>query len=118
MAIIKDRPDSDKIAALLERLNRQQCFTSVLVAYELYRGIPALPERRKYQERIIKTLSEKFTHKSVTYAHAMRASNAFRYSDGDIDPLIAAQAIDGDYTLVTLNRKHFERIPGIRLHTL
>jgi len=33
---------------------------------------------------------------------------------GDFDTLLAAHALTGDLTLVTQNRKHFDRVPGLR----
>jgi predicted nucleic acid-binding protein len=35
---------------------------------------------------------------------------------GDMDLLIASTAIAHDLTLVTRNRRHFERIPGLELY--
>jgi tRNA(fMet)-specific endonuclease VapC len=35
----------------------------------------------------------------------------------NFDLIIAATALDTDLTLVTLNRRHFERIPELRLYT-
>lgn len=114
-AIIKKRPDGPAIEALLGRLNRQQCYTSVLVAYELLRGIPALYERRKFQEQAIEALLHKFTRKAVTNAHALAGAKAYHYSAGDVDPILAAQAVDGNFVMVTVNLKHFRRVPGLKL---
>jgi len=33
---------------------------------------------------------------------------------GDFDTLIAAHALTSDLTLITHNRKHFDRVPGLR----
>jgi tRNA(fMet)-specific endonuclease VapC len=35
----------------------------------------------------------------------------------DFDLLIGATALQYDLTLLTFNRRHFERIPGLRLHS-
>jgi tRNA(fMet)-specific endonuclease VapC len=37
---------------------------------------------------------------------------------GDLDILIGCTALSHDFTLLTRNRKHFERIPGLRFLTL
>jgi len=37
---------------------------------------------------------------------------------GDFDILIAATALQLDLTLLTNNRRHFERIPGLRIESL
>jgi tRNA(fMet)-specific endonuclease VapC len=34
----------------------------------------------------------------------------------DLDMIIAATAVQHDLTLITLNRRHFERIPDLRLY--
>ncbi len=34
----------------------------------------------------------------------------------DLDLLIAATALEHDLTLLTFNRRHFERIPGLRVY--
>jgi tRNA(fMet)-specific endonuclease VapC len=34
----------------------------------------------------------------------------------DFDLLIAATAIEQDLTLLTFNRRHFERVPGLRIY--
>ena len=34
----------------------------------------------------------------------------------DMDILIAATAIAHDLTMLTRNRRHFERVPGLRLY--
>lgn len=36
----------------------------------------------------------------------------------DLDLLIAATALRHDLTLVTRNRRHFDRIPGLQLHEM
>jgi tRNA(fMet)-specific endonuclease VapC len=35
---------------------------------------------------------------------------------GDFDILIAATAIEHDLTLLTFNRRHYERVPGLRMY--
>ena len=34
----------------------------------------------------------------------------------DIDLLVAATAVEYDFTLLTYNRRHFDRIPGLRVY--
>lgn len=118
LAIIRDEPQGLAISALNDGLKRAQCFTSVLVAYELFRGIPLSASRRKTQTQILDELLEKFTRKSVFEAQAMAAAKVHRYSRGAIDPILAAQCVDGGFTLVTTNRQDFERVPGIKLYDL
>jgi len=35
---------------------------------------------------------------------------------GDLDTMIAATALHHDLTLVTRNRRHFERVPDLKIH--
>ncbi len=115
LAVIKKEPYAEIILDLRDSLKRFQCVTSVLVAYELYRGIPPSATKRKAQIQVIETSLKKFTLKPVYEAHAMTAARLYQYSKGTIDPLLAAQCVDGDYILVTTNRKDFERVPGLRI---
>ncbi len=46
----------------------------------------------------------------------MMAAKLHRYSKGSIDPLLAAQCLDGDFTMVTTNRQDFERVPELRIY--
>ena len=118
LAIIRSEPEGAAIGALNDRLRRSQCFTSVLVAYELFRGIPLSAARRKAQTQVLNELLDKFTRKSVFEAHALAAARVHRFSRGAIDPILAAQCVDGGFTLVTTNRQDFERVPDIKLYDL
>lgn len=118
LAVVKNEPQGPAILALNDSLKQAQCVTSVLVAYELYRGVPLLSNKRKSQARTIDMLLERFTLKAVFEAHAMAAAKLYRYSKGQIDPILAAQCVEGGFTLVTANRKDFERVPGLRLARL
>lgn len=118
LALVRNEPERDAVAELRASLRRTQCFTSVLVAYELYRGVPLSPSRRKTQIQVINEMLTVFTLKPVYEAHAMAAAKLHRYSKGAIDPLLAAQCLDGNYTMVTTNREDFKRVPGLRLFDL
>lgn len=118
ISIIKKEPRGQAIRLLNDSLNMSQCVTSVLVAYELYRGVPPEASKRKSQLRLIATLLEKFTLKPVHEAQAMAAARIYHYSKGKLDPLLAAQCVDGGFIMVTTNRRDFERAPGLRLATL
>ncbi len=50
------------------------------------------------------------------YATIRGQLHATGMSIGDNDLLIAATALRHDLTLVTRNRRHFDRIPDLRLH--
>jgi len=118
LSIVKNEPLGINVSSLSDSLNRAQCYTSVLVVYELFRGIPKAASKRKSQIKVIESLLEKFTQKSVFHAQAMTAARIFQYSKGAIDPILAAQCIDGGYTMVTANLQDFERVPGLKIAQL
>ena len=91
---------------------------SVLVAYELFRGVPRSSPKRKSQIKELELLLEKFSRKSVFNSHAVMAARLFQYSKGAIDPILAAQCIDGEYTLVTSNVEDFKRVPKLKIAEL
>jgi len=115
IAIIRKEAPAPTLSAMLSELRRSQCHTSVLVVYELYRGLPQTSPKLKSQVSEIESLLEKFTRKSVFHAHAMSAARLFRFSKGAIDPILAAQCLEGGYTLVTTNVQDFERVPGLKI---
>ncbi len=100
------------------RLRHSQKVTSVIVAYELYRGISPDRSNGRTQRLYLDKLLKEFTVKAVTNSHAMHAAKLFRYSKGFGDPLIGAQCIEGSFVLVTTNDQDFDRMPNIRLATL
>jgi len=106
-----------EVIALVNALKQSQLVTSVLVAYELYRGVHPNSSTRKSQIKELELTLERFSLKPVHEAQAMHGAKAFYHSAGAIDPILAAQCVDGGFTLVTFNQKHFERVPGIKIHT-
>ncbi len=69
------------------------------------------------REKSLDEWMKQFTVKPVTLAHALSAAHIFRRqaSKGRADPIIAAQAVEGGYQMVTTNRQDFERVPGLNL---
>ena len=100
----------------MDSLRRYQRVTSVLVAYELYRGVHPESRTRKAQIRELDATLDYFSLKPVYEAQAMLGAKVHHQSKGSIDPLLAAQCVDGDYILVTTNQRDFERVPGIKIH--
>lgn len=88
------------------------------MAYGLYRGVHPNSTRRKSPLKELNAALEDFTLKPVHEAQAINAARFYYDSKGDIDPILAAQCVDGGFTLVTTNPKDFERVPGIRMHAL
>lgn len=118
IAILRKEPGYERIETLLKTIPWSARVTSVLVAYELFRGIPASSGKAKAQIRELDNLLYGFTLKPVHTAHAMTGAKLFRQSKGFNDPILAAQCVDGGFVMVTKNRKDFERVPGIKLADL
>ena len=118
LAIVKYEPAGERVLELSASLRDRQKVTSVLVAYELYRGISPRNAKHVTQRRILDALLAGFTIKSLTNAQAMAAARLYQYSKGFADSLIGAQCIEGGFDLVTTNVQDFERMPEIRIHTI
>lgn len=118
LAVIRNEAQRGSVEALIASLRRSQRVTSVLVAYGLYRGVHPNSTRRKSPLKELNAALEDFTLKPVHEAQAINAARFYYDSKGDIDPILAAQCVDGGFTLVTTNPKDFERVPGIRMHAL
>ncbi|OGH20449.1 MAG: hypothetical protein A3D74_00200 [Candidatus Levybacteria bacterium RIFCSPHIGHO2_02_FULL_37_13] len=93
-------------------------YIPTIVVFELYSGQSSgNPEEQKKIENLITSmiridLSEKI---------AQRAGRIFRDITRKLDVsdyIIAASALDIGGTVVTLNKKHFEQIPGLDLFDL
>ncbi|HWT52177.1 MAG TPA: type II toxin-antitoxin system VapC family toxin [Caulobacter sp.] len=95
-------------------------FLSSLVVHELYQGVFASAFATEQSVRVTK-LIDIFQREAWTVADAVRAA-ALRVHlkkmgtpIGPIDVLIAGQALERGWTLVTSNVREFERVPGLAL---
>jgi predicted nucleic acid-binding protein len=68
--------------ALVNALKRVQLVTSVLVAYELYRGVHPESSTRKSQIKELELTLARFSLKPVHEAIAMQAAKAFSIQPG------------------------------------
>lgn len=93
-------------------------YTTAVTVAELYRGAYSSREKAKAL-REVKGLLDRFVvlnldHDSALLwgqlAHSMRSD-----SIGDRDLFIASISLSNNQTLVTKNKKHFERIAGLRV---
>ncbi len=115
LAILRGESTGPAIQILLDGLKARQKVTSVLVAYELYRGISPGQTKARAQRLALDRLLADFNVKPLTNAHAMSGAKLHRYSRGFADPLLGAQCLDGGFILVTTNPSDFGRMPGIQL---
>jgi predicted nucleic acid-binding protein len=99
---------------------------STVVLMEYWKGVEraetSLGRRRRVE--FFERASSTFQMLSVTAATATTAARV--WSDlvrggttiGAVDLLIAASALERDWSLATLDLRHFERVPGLRIVTL
>ena len=92
--------------------------SSVLVAYELYRGISLNQPKGRAQRLYLDKILTEFSVKPLSNANAMAGARLYRHSKGFADSLIGAQCLEGGFFLVTTNASDFARMPGIRLARL
>lgn len=104
---------------LMESDKGHECIIPPVAYYEIKRGLLAVNATAK--EREFDNLCRDFeigemNSRAWLYAAQLYAVNkqAGRMID-DADLFIAAFCVEGGYTLVTNNTKHFERIDGLQL---
>jgi predicted nucleic acid-binding protein len=112
--------DIDRVSQRLEALAEDGLGLSIISLAELYRGVfnSANPERneRRLEEflqdvSIVELDKETCTIYGRERARLQRAGRLI----SDMDLLIAATALRHDLTLLTNNRRHFERVDGLTI---
>lgn len=101
---------------------KNEFFMSVISLAELFYGIEKSPNRfkdRQIFDDFIATLSVSIVEvtreviEKISKLKVTLEEKGLRLADFDL--LIAATALEHDLTLVTANRRHFARIPGLKL---
>lgn len=101
------------------KLAASEWVISAISGYEIQKGIEANPTTRSSQRAT--TLLAQVEMEPVTSEVALEAAKIHQalkkkgLSIGPADELIAAQAITLGAVLVTINTKHFEKVPGLKL---
>ncbi len=116
IAAIKGHP---RVGEYLSVAPASEILLSVIVLGELETGInkSALPMRnRQLLEQVIADLEVVPVDGSAAQAYGRLRADLERGGTpiGANDLWIAAQAVSGDYTLVTDNQREFERVAGLR----
>lgn len=122
IAYLKNLPQGTKILTKLSG----QLVSSVICLGELYQGVFLVSKKDKQK---VKNGIDKFFQSlnailpiSPETAKIFGEVRASLLQKGraipDLDLLIAATCLSENLTLVTLNLKHFKRIPGLKLHPL
>jgi predicted nucleic acid-binding protein len=99
---------------------------STVVLMEYWKGVERADSslRRRRRVEFFEHAAAAFELFSVTAATATMAAGV--WADlvragtmiGAVDLLIAASALERDWALATLDLRHFERVPGLRIVTL
>lgn len=103
---------------LFDKVEKQNCelFIPTIVIFELFSG--ASSKNPLVKTKII-TFIQNFKHIELTEELATRAGELYRQIGKHIGPqdyIIAASALDLGATVLTLNRKYFEQIPGLKIY--
>ncbi|MBA3414064.1 MAG: type II toxin-antitoxin system VapC family toxin [Chloroflexia bacterium] len=106
--------------ALLARLGGEQLAVSIVSHCELLEGVVARPNSAERVAEVRVFLGQFATIPITdTIAEIFAQARSRLRSEGrlipDFDLVIAATALAHDLTLVTRNRRHFDRIEGLRL---
>lgn len=103
---------------LNEAPRNAELFLPVIVIFELFSGKST--KKNSIAKEILNLLKQ-FTYIELSEAIAMKAGQLYRDIGSHIDSIdyiIAASALDLGGSVVTLNRRHFEQIPGLDLFDL
>lgn len=119
---LKPKP-ADVYVRWLQTVPRQDQFTSAIVIGELFKGAYRSPAPEKWVRRIESSVLPAVTVLSYdvdvarVYGQIRAHLESAGKMPGEADLQIAATALFHDLALVTGNVRHFERVPGLRLHT-
>lgn len=111
------RPASAVGNHLGDLLRQNRAVLVGIVLTEVLRGI-----RNDDQRRLVSDVLDGVAYVETTRSIFARAGEIAREMDVAGNPiptndaLIGAIAIEGDHEIFTLDRRHFERIPGVRLY--
>ncbi len=118
--ILRDRRAEYRDRLLDLKASGVPLFLSSLVVHELYQGVFASQHASEQSGRVA-ILIDLFQREAWTVADAVRAASLRVHLKqmgkpiGPIDVLIAGQALERGWTLVTSNTREFERVPGLTL---
>lgn len=116
-----DRGKADAIAKLDELENRgETIYTTAINVAELFHGAHNAQDKERAVADVTAIL-DKFHILSLDYDSARMwgalAENLKSNLVGELDLFIASIALASEQALVTRNKKHFERIPGLQMES-
>ena len=118
--LVRARPNP-AVVAQLRQWHSPELFASVITRYELRYGASLREDAESFWARLQRSIIPVVSWLPVTQAIAERGgaiAAALRRAGracGDLDPLLAATALEHDLILVTRNVKHFEHVPQLNL---
>lgn len=101
-----------EVLSLFENTN-DHLFTSSIIGFELFSGESS---KKPDQARRIRKFLDYFTVIDVNWEISRRAGEIYRDKVQGLevpDYIVAATAIEIGAQVVTLNKKHFQKIPGV-----
>lgn len=118
--ILRVRPNPAVTAQLRQRQSHE-VFASAVTRYELRYGAGLRQDAAQFWLRLQQEVMPMVTWLPVTQAIAERGGviagklRGKGRACGDLDPLLAATALDHQLVLVTRNLRHFEQIEDLRI---
>jgi tRNA(fMet)-specific endonuclease VapC len=113
------RRPQGRVAECIARLGERSVCTSIVVAAELRFGAAKSGSKRlpRQLDAILAALEILPLEEPADrhYATLRRQLETRGMPIGPNDLLIAAQAVAGEYTLVTANEREFSRVPGLKV---
>ncbi|AFU57011.1 PIN domain-containing protein [Candidatus Nitrososphaera gargensis Ga9.2] len=111
--------DADALKKL-EKLQHSPASTTMINAFELYKGIYRSKDKEKDIQKVKELLNSlellTLDHESARMAGELDA-NMKSNTIGEADLLIASIVLTNGETLITRNTKHFERVPGLMVES-
>lgn len=115
IAYLEKNPDA---LEKLQQLQNIPTCTTMINVFELYKGVYRVKEKRREELRI-KEILDSLTLLALDYESAKLAgqldATTRSNSIGESDLLIASIALSNNQTLITRNKKHFERLQGLEV---
>ena len=118
VSYLNDRPDA---VSLFASFRDDELAISLITYGETYDGIYSGREPARYEagfQRVLQYVDVIDLNRDILQQFARIRGELRRAGQqiGDFDILIAATALHHDLTLVTRNRRHFERVPSLSIH--
>lgn len=102
--------------------SEEKLAVAAITVSELWHGVErAIGKRRIKRRRIIRTILKRLPVFSFTERTAYMYAKLWAYLEakgmmiGNHDLIVAATAREKDYAVATFNKKHFSKVPGLKI---